>query len=43
MCHVSDGKGCRLDGMSFKVSTWESRAAGTDNRLRKLGRKRTKI
>ena len=43
MCHLSDGKGCRLDGMGFKVSIQDIWVAGTDNRLRNLGRKRTEI
>ena len=43
VCHLSNGQGCRLDGMGFRVSMWDSWVAGTDNRLRNLGRKRTEI
>lgn len=43
VCHLSDGKGCRLDGMGFRVSIRDSWVPGTDNRLRNLGRKRTEI
>lgn len=43
VCHLNDGKGCRLDEMGFKVSIQDIWVAGTDNRLRNLGRKRTEI
>ena len=43
VCHLNDGKGCWLDEMGFKVSIQDIWVAGTDNRLRNLGRKRTEI